>query len=181
MKIGDDISMNLTLTTSDFVYQVEKSNELLKELRKALQDTAEVSRAGNTHFSGISGSSVISCRWRRLPALPCSTSVICLLRLPLAVIKTSGEIERMTKLMEGLSTATDKVTDANKSKDFVFSLAQNAPFDVKTLTDSFVKLKSGGIDTDEWFDASPCRFGREIRWYLRSASSCLDCHSADGW
>lgn len=146
MKIGDDISMNLTLTTSDFVYQVKKSNELLKELRKALQDTAEVAKRADTHFSGISGS------FRHFMQMAATARFAMLdfhdvfLRLPLAVIKTSGEIERMTKLMEGLSTATDKVADANKSKDFVFSLAQNAPFDVKTLTDSFVKLKSGGID-----------------------------------
>lgn len=146
MKIGDDISMNLTLTTSDFVYQVKKSNELLKELRKALQDTAEAAKRTDSHFNGVAGS------FRHFMQMAATARFAMLdfhdvfLRLPLAVIKTSGEIERMTKLMEGLSTATDKVADANKSKDFVFTLAQNAPFDVKALTDSFVKLKSGGID-----------------------------------
>jgi tape measure domain-containing protein len=65
------------------------------------------------------------------------------------VIKSSSQIERMTVLMEGLSTATNKTAreaEALSSKNFVFSLSKNSPFEVNALSDSFVKLKSAGID-----------------------------------
>jgi tape measure domain-containing protein len=71
------------------------------------------------------------------------------LSLPKAILGSAGEIERLTKLMEGLSTqsdATKRKLEAASSVKFVFNMAQNAPFEVKSLTDTFVKLKTGGID-----------------------------------
>jgi tape measure domain-containing protein len=71
------------------------------------------------------------------------------LGLPKAVIKASGEIERLTMLMKGLSKEVDetkKDAEARSNVDFVTKMAQNAPFSIKTIADAFVKLKSSGID-----------------------------------
>lgn len=71
------------------------------------------------------------------------------LQLPEAVLKTSGELERLTKLMEGFSSATTKAArqaEALSNTKFIIKTALSAPFDVKTLSDAFVKLKSAGID-----------------------------------
>jgi tape measure domain-containing protein len=71
------------------------------------------------------------------------------LRLPLAIIKASGEVERMTKLMSGLSReSTDAKRNLEGIKDtkFVFDTAKNAPFEVKAISDAFVKLKVAGLD-----------------------------------
>ena len=71
------------------------------------------------------------------------------LALPVAFIKAGGEMERMQALMEGLSKETDELkrkAEAVSNTQFVFNLAQNAPFELKTLTDVFVKMKSAGID-----------------------------------
>lgn len=146
MKVGDDISIGLTMDSRQFTVQVKNANVLLKELKKSLNDTAESTKKIDNHLTGVGGA------FRHFMIMAATARFALLdfhdvfLRLPMSIIKTSGEIERMTKLMEGLSTASDKVADAQKGKNFVFNLAQNAPFDVKALTDSFVKLKSGGID-----------------------------------
>jgi lambda family phage tail tape measure protein len=71
------------------------------------------------------------------------------LTLPSSILKASGELERMSQVMRGLSDATTdigKALDAQKGKDFLLDMAKNAPFSLKTLQDSFIKLKAGGLD-----------------------------------
>ncbi len=65
------------------------------------------------------------------------------------LIKTSAEVERLTFLMRGMSDATDatsKMKDAANNVDALFEAAKNAPFSMNTLSDSFVKFKSVGLD-----------------------------------
>lgn len=71
------------------------------------------------------------------------------LALPIAFLKAGGEMEKMMVLMEGLSKETDKLArraEALSNTRFIFSFAQSSPFELKTLTDVFVKMKSAGID-----------------------------------
>jgi len=66
-----------------------------------------------------------------------------------AIIKSNAEIERMTMLMRGMSKASTQAAkdlEAASNVDFVIDLAQNAPFQLQELTNSFVKFKSVGID-----------------------------------
>ncbi|WP_199153539.1 tape measure protein [Chromobacterium sp. ASV23] len=71
------------------------------------------------------------------------------LRAPVGIIQTNAELERMQKLFEGMSTA--KTLDARRkegenTKRSIMNMSLEMPFDVKTLTDAAVKLKSAGID-----------------------------------
>jgi tape measure domain-containing protein len=72
------------------------------------------------------------------------------LGIPRKIIKANASLEKMKLLMMGLSKETggfDAISEAaERSVDFVFQLAQRAPFDVAAITDSFVKLKASGID-----------------------------------
>lgn len=146
MRLGEDISITLTMDGKEFAVQVKNANAMLRELRQSLHQTAESTHRIERNFNGLGTA------FRHFMIMASTARFALLdfhdvfLRLPLSVIKSSAEIERMTKLMEGLSTATDKVADAKNSRNFVFEMAKTAPFDVQTLTDSFVKLKSGGID-----------------------------------
>lgn len=65
------------------------------------------------------------------------------------IISSNAEIERMTMLMQGLSSETKlaaKQLQAASDVKFVFDSAKQAPFEVKTLTDAFVKFRSVGVD-----------------------------------
>lgn len=70
-------------------------------------------------------------------------------RLPLSILKSAGDLERMQVLMKGLSKET---TDAGKAAEgiknfkFVSDFSKTAPFDIAALSDSFVKLKTAGLD-----------------------------------
>lgn len=71
------------------------------------------------------------------------------LRVPMAMVAASGEIERTQMLMAGLSKQSDDLArkqEGMSNTKFVFGMAKTAPFEVKALSDAFVKFKSVGID-----------------------------------
>jgi tape measure domain-containing protein len=71
------------------------------------------------------------------------------LRLPFAIMKTAGELERTRALLGGLSkelTKTARDAESAANFDFITNMAQKAPFQISALSDAFVKLKAAGLD-----------------------------------
>lgn len=66
-----------------------------------------------------------------------------------AIVRSNAEIERMTFLIRGLSTATESAEVVRETADnfqYLIRVAQNAPFAINAITDTFVKMSSVGID-----------------------------------
>lgn len=66
-----------------------------------------------------------------------------------SIIKTNAEMERMTFLLANMSdkmTIEERFRDAGDSLDYLFGKAKEAPFSLGAITDSFVKMKTTGID-----------------------------------
>jgi tape measure domain-containing protein len=66
-----------------------------------------------------------------------------------SIVATNIQIERMTYLLANMSsglTVTERFKEAGDNLDYLFAKAKNAPFSINALTDSFVKMKSVGID-----------------------------------
>lgn len=148
MNAGD-ISINLRLDDKDFAISVNNSGKLLRELKQELDKTATGVVTVGDHFSSFTTKlrhTVMTLAAARFAFMDFHDVF---LALPISIIKTSGEIERMTALMEGLSkqtTVAGKQLEAISDKDYIFKLAMNSPFEVKALADSFVKLKSVAKD-----------------------------------
>jgi tape measure domain-containing protein len=62
------------------------------------------------------------------------------------ILKVNGEFERLTVLLKGMSTAANPMKEATEQVKQLRDYAKEAPFQLKALTDTFVKLKSTGID-----------------------------------
>ncbi|MGI4852312.1 MAG: tape measure protein, partial [Janthinobacterium lividum] len=65
------------------------------------------------------------------------------------LIDTNSEIQKTTILLKGLSTAsTDTGRGADAANDYAYILktASSAPFSLGAITDTFVKMKTAGID-----------------------------------
>lgn len=65
------------------------------------------------------------------------------------LVKSSAEIENLTKLLEGMADAIDpddRIAQAARDLEYLMETAQNSPFSVSALSDSFVKFKSVGLD-----------------------------------
>ena len=66
-----------------------------------------------------------------------------------AIVKANSDMQRMTVLLQGMSTAASeagKIKEAGDNVQYLIDRAKNAPFSLDALTQSFVKLKAGGID-----------------------------------
>lgn len=147
--VGGEIKVLLTLDNGQFTIQTQKAGQTISELKRSLDQTAQSSQALEKHFTGLGQKFHDVVRTASLMRFAIQDVHDIFLSLPTAVLKSSGEMERMTLLMKGMSKETSdaaKQLDAIKNTKFVFDMAQKNPFDVKTLTDSFVKLKSAGID-----------------------------------
>jgi tape measure domain-containing protein len=148
MKAGE-ISIDLTIDDKDFSIKLKNGEQILSRFTKQLDSTASSAKAVENHFGSLSS------RFRHFMIMVASTRFALLdinqvfLSLPRSIIQVSGEMERMTKLLEGLSRATTELArkqEALASVNFLYSMAKTAPFQVAALTDAFVKLKSGGLD-----------------------------------
>jgi tape measure domain-containing protein len=148
MAVAGDIVINLTLDGKDMTLKLKQGEDLLRKFKTTLDTTARSSALLENHFNSL------ATKFRHFMIMVASVRFALLdinqifLALPRAVVESSAEIERLTKLMEGLSTQTDQAArkaEALSSVNFVFNLAKNAPFEVKALTDAFVKFRTVGL------------------------------------
>ena len=147
--LGGEIKVVMTLDNGQFTIATQRAGQTIKELRRSLDQTAVSTQRLEKHFTGIGGQfrSIIQTASMLRYAFHDVHDVF--MALPGSILKTSGEFERMTKLLSGMSkqsTQAARDAEALSNVNFVFNLAQNAPFEVKALTDAFVKFKSAGLD-----------------------------------
>lgn len=149
MSVAGDIIIELKLEDKDVSVNVRKAGAVLSQFQSTLNQTAtSVKRLEDANSS-------MSTKFRHLVMTLGNLRFVAMdindifLRLPLAILKSAGELERMQVLMKGLSK---ELTEAGKSAEgirdfkFVTGLAKNAPFEISALSDAFVKLKTAGID-----------------------------------
>ncbi|WP_374335535.1 tape measure protein [Methyloversatilis sp.] len=69
--------------------------------------------------------------------------------LPRKIAETTGEFQRLQMMLKGLSSASteiERLAEAQTGFNEIIKVAQNAPFEIKNLSDAFVKLKIAGLD-----------------------------------
>lgn len=148
MQAGE-IKVVLTLDNGQFTIQTQKAGQTIQELKKSLDQTASSTQALEKHFTGLYQKFHDTVRTASLLRFAMQDINDLFLSLPTAIIKTAAQFERMNTLMEGLSTKTGdsaRALEAMTSRDYIIKMALSSPFDMKALTDSFVKFKSAGLD-----------------------------------
>lgn len=146
---GGNIVVELTIDNKQFKAEVKGSGELVKQLGTQFDQSAksakrleEAQLSLGTRFRHM----VITMGALRFAAMDVYDIFM---RLPAAIIKTAGELERTQALMAGLSSATTKAArdmEGAANFDYITKMARNAPFELSALADSFVKFKTGGLD-----------------------------------
>lgn len=148
MNAGD-ISIDLTLDNKQFSVQVRNSGALLSQLQKNLESTARSADRLDSRMSGLGAGLhrvVMTAAAVRFAMMDINDVF---LTLPSAILKTTGEFERATQLLRGLSNAateTERIREAGDNLNYIVNLSKNAPFQIGALTDAFVKFKAGGLD-----------------------------------
>lgn len=144
-----DLSFSLTVDGKQFQVGLRDAGQLLRQFQKNADESAKsLRRLEENAFS-------LSTKFRNL-ILTLGNLRFALLdvydvfiRMPVAIVRTAGEMEKLRTQLEGLSNELGEAQKkAAAAADFKFltNMAQNAPFELQALADTFVKLKSGGID-----------------------------------
>lgn len=149
MAVAGNIVIELKLDDDKMVVGVAKAGAVLRQFQSTLGQTAtSVKRLEEAHtsFGHRLHNLVATAGYMRFAVMDIHDLFI---RLPMSILKTSGELERMQVMMKGLSKSfTETGREADKIRDFNFitNFARTAPFSIDALADSFVKLKTAGID-----------------------------------
>lgn len=145
----ETIVVKLTMEDGGYKVAVVNAGRLMREFKQSLDSTATSIKKVEEHQLSLGRKFrdlVMTMGALRFVAMDVNDIF---LRLPMAILKTAGELERMQVLMKGLSK---ELTDAGRAAEglrdfqFVTNMAKNAPFEIGALSDSFVKLKVAGID-----------------------------------
>ena len=144
-----NLKISLSLDDGQMTVRLGNATRLLKQFEASTLQTAKSVKHLETNLTSTAhsfGELVRTMGFMRFALLDIYDVFF---RLPQHILKTTGELERMTQVMYGLSKAssdTGRRLEATIGKQFVIDLSKNAPFAIKNITDAFIKLKSGGID-----------------------------------
>ena len=147
--MAGDIVFEMVLDDRGMVAGVKRADIALKDFQRTAQQTAKVVKESEEKYESLGHkfrSMVITFGALRFALMDLNDVFV---RLPLSILNTSGELEKMRVLMKGISNeVTELAREAEGTKDFnyVINFSKTAPFDIKSLSDSFVKLKTAGID-----------------------------------
>lgn len=144
-----EIVVKLTMEDGGYKVAVVNAGRLMREFKQSLDSTATSIKKVEEHQFSLGRKFrdlVMTMGALRFVAMDVNDIF---LRLPMSILKTAGELEKMQQLMTGLSKETDlaaRKLEGMKDMNFVVGVAKSAPFDIQALSDSFVKLKVAGID-----------------------------------
>ncbi|MCY1200491.1 tape measure domain protein [compost metagenome] len=146
---GGQIVVEFVVDNSNGLISIKQSGTALKELKSTLDLTAnsvQKLEQQNDSLGRKFRDIVLTMGNLRFVAMDVNDVF---LRLPTAILRSAGELEKMQVLMQGLSkeiTKAGKIAEGQKGFNFVTTMAKNAPFELKALADTFVKFKTAGID-----------------------------------
>lgn len=144
-----DLRVRLVMDGDKFFLTTERAKSELGSLGTALDKASrQVQRMENSADTATRGfrNTVITLGALRFALMDIKNIFI---DIPTHIAKTAGEFERMEMLMRGLSKSTDEATqklEAARDVGTIITTAKNAPFDVKALSDAYVKFKAAGLD-----------------------------------
>ena len=149
MSVAGEIVIELKLDENNMVVNVKKAGAALQDFQtKATQTAASVKRLDDSYHSlgGRFGRIITTLGMLRFAVMDVNDL---LLKLPMSILKSAGELEKMQVLMTGLSKETSRAAreaEGLKNFNFVTGMAKTAPFEIGALSDAFVKLKTAGMD-----------------------------------
>lgn len=146
---GGEIVLQLALEDGKYKVGVLNAGNLMREFERSVKQTAASVKKLEQHQESLGRKFrdlVITMGNLRFVAMDINDVF---LRLPMSILRTAGEVERLQQLMTGLSKETERAArqaEGLKAFNFVTGVAKNAPFDISALADSYVKLRTAGID-----------------------------------
>lgn len=143
------LTWQMNLDTAGFNVDAQRAGQTLQSLSRQFDQSAAAAARTETGIHKVGSSfrsTVVTMGALRFALMDLDDF---LLSFPKSIAKVGGEFQKMQMLMQGLSKETDEVKrKAEGARDALnlIQMSKNAPFEIKNLSEVFVKLKSAGID-----------------------------------
>lgn len=177
MSAISPIVVKLSLDDREFSVGIHNAEDILKRFRTAIRghsgEVDKVVQSKRQWFSTVRDGVITLGLLRHALATLDAT----FLSLPRSIIRSNAELERMNVLMQGLSRETasfDAIRkQAQSDQMFAIGISKDSGYDLKTVTDAFVKFRAAGVDpTNGSLQAlidSGARFGATSQQMHRAA------------
>ncbi|WP_369427602.1 tape measure protein [Providencia sp. PROV236] len=144
--MADSLGFKLSLDDKLFEIKIDNAERLLNRLSKRGVKASEGIKRLEGSFKGIGStiSSVITTVG--MASFAFGTLKSTLFDTQKAILDSAGKLERLQVMLQGLATSTDKAKESMSDFNYIINQAKSAPFSIDAISDSFVKLKSSGID-----------------------------------
>ncbi|MDE9568829.1 tape measure protein [Xenorhabdus bovienii] len=161
--MADSLGFRLSLDSKEFEIKIDNAGRLLNRLSNqgAKAGTGVKRLEGGVSSFGRTLSDTITTIG--MASFAIGTLKSAFFDWQKTILDSAGKLERLQVMLQGLATSSDKAAESMRDFNFIVDKAKNAPFSIESISDSFVKLKSAGIDpTKGSLDAmvdSVARFG----------------------
>lgn len=145
----DDIQVVLTLEDQEFTLGIKNAKRLINEFRGTVNSAASTNKKLDTSFEHLVSRTrdftvILAGAQAALRTIWETTA-----GWQMQIMRAAGDIEKFQVMMKGMSQETSDTArelEALANTKFITDFAQNAPFKMDALIDTFVKFKTVGID-----------------------------------
>ncbi|MEI9751407.1 tape measure protein [Moellerella wisconsensis] len=144
--MADSLGFRLSLDDKDFEIKITNAGRLLGRLpAHANKANAGIKRLEGG-FSGFSKTLSETITTIGMASFAIGTMKSALFDWQKSILDSAGKLERLQVMLQGLATSSDRAKESISDFNYIVNKAKSAPFSIDAISDSFVKLKSAGID-----------------------------------
>ena len=145
-----EITIRLNLDDDKFTAKVEGATKELNRLRSSLLKNNKPLKDAARHTKSFGSQLRDATIVMGLAASAIRNLNVAIFGLPRQITQANAELERMQFLMAGLQSGSKEFSaalqQASGEVKELFRISSESPFDVSSVTDSFVKMKAAGLD-----------------------------------
>ncbi|MDC9582352.1 tape measure protein [Xenorhabdus sp. PR6a] len=170
--MADSLGFRLSLDSKEFEIKIDNAGRLLNRLSNQGTKASTGVKRLEGGFRGFNRTLSDTITTIGMTSFAIGTLKTALFDWQKTILDSAGKLERLQVMLQGLATSSDKAAESMRDFNFIVDKAKNAPFSIESISDSFVKLKSAGIDpTKGSLDAmvdSVARFGGDSELLKRA-------------
>lgn len=146
MSNGGNLEFVLEIDSRDFNVKIKDAGNLIDTLNNKATKGANSNKSYQQSFNSLGGSVTNFVTTLGLLQSAIRTVYDLTVGWQTKIIQIAADMERTRVMLEGMAKSADRAAEAQQNMNYIIDKAKNAPFSIDAITDSFVKLKSAGID-----------------------------------
>lgn len=144
--MSDELGFTLTVNSREFDVKLANAGKLITMFGRQATGAAQNAKKFDTSLLGIGSSAQNSVIFLGMLNSAVATLKASFVGWQQAILSTAGQLERLQVMLKGMATEADKAGQAQREMNDLLDMARHAPFSLDALSNSYVKLRTTGIE-----------------------------------